>query len=519
MGALDDEAEEHYGGGGSAADASAQSQQQRAPTQHKRARVDLTKLHLASLPSAQMYERSYMHRSTVTHVVCTPVTGFVVTASTDGVLKFWKKMEIGASLDFVKAIKSHVSRVQSMVYSSDGQMLVTAAEASSSSSAGAAAGAAAGVAAAQPKHKSSLKVFDVINFDMVNVLKLEYAVASMAILDNCGQGLGDLFGNATSVKFRNRKLIAVVEQGTNRVRIYDPLRDTASSATAAATASGGASEGRDSADDDEEEDGGSALGKRYRLQQDTEDHATGSGAQISEAAVGAGAALAAIAAAGFARPIAVVEQLPHQSPIYLIAYNHHYDTVVTIDYDNVIEYWQFVDESDADQVSLSTAQALRHWRSPPAPAVVSFRSKLSTSLFEFVKDKAHVLSLDFNSGKDGSQFVTYSLDRKVRLFDFRSGKLLHTWDESLDMYQQLQKKGELGLENIDFGRRMAVEKEIQDLLAPLASRDNAGRVPGTSAEKREQNNTSTVNAIFDASGTFVLYATMIGIKVVSVVSK
>jgi peptidylprolyl isomerase domain and WD repeat-containing protein 1 len=43
-----------------------------------------SKAFLDKLPAAEMYEKSYMHRDLVTHVLVTPGTDFVVTASADG---------------------------------------------------------------------------------------------------------------------------------------------------------------------------------------------------------------------------------------------------------------------------------------------------------------------------------------------------------------------------------------------------------------------------------------------------
>jgi peptidylprolyl isomerase domain and WD repeat-containing protein 1 len=81
---------------------------------------------LGALPSAEMYERSYMHRDTITHVVremaavrrqcvgqaselktqiVTARTDFFVTGSVDGHLKFWKKSSEG--VEFVKHFRSH----------------------------------------------------------------------------------------------------------------------------------------------------------------------------------------------------------------------------------------------------------------------------------------------------------------------------------------------------------------------------------------------------------------------------
>lgn len=57
--------------------------------------VAATRLALSMLPSAAMYERSFMHRDVLSHVVVLPATHFVITASIDGHLKFWKKMVRG----------------------------------------------------------------------------------------------------------------------------------------------------------------------------------------------------------------------------------------------------------------------------------------------------------------------------------------------------------------------------------------------------------------------------------------
>lgn len=64
-------------------------------------------LFLNNLPSCESYEKSYMHRDVITHVVCTK-TEFVITASCDGHVKFWKKME--NDIEFVKHFRSHLSK-------------------------------------------------------------------------------------------------------------------------------------------------------------------------------------------------------------------------------------------------------------------------------------------------------------------------------------------------------------------------------------------------------------------------
>lgn len=69
--------------------------------------LDYEKLYLENLPDAECYEKSYMHRDLISHVVATK-TDFVITASIDGHVKFWKKQEEG--IEFVKHFRSHLSK-------------------------------------------------------------------------------------------------------------------------------------------------------------------------------------------------------------------------------------------------------------------------------------------------------------------------------------------------------------------------------------------------------------------------
>lgn len=66
------------------------------------------KLYLDALPSAESYERSYMHRDIITQCLVTQ-TDFIITASCDGHIKFWKKMETG--IEFVKHFRSHLGKI------------------------------------------------------------------------------------------------------------------------------------------------------------------------------------------------------------------------------------------------------------------------------------------------------------------------------------------------------------------------------------------------------------------------
>ncbi|GAA6077405.1 peptidylprolyl isomerase domain and WD repeat-containing protein 1, partial [Tachysurus ichikawai] len=75
------------------------------PTKRRKV-LEYERVYLYNLPSAAMYERSYMHRDVITHVAYAK-TDFLITASQDGHVKFWKKKE-DEGIEFVKHFRSHL---------------------------------------------------------------------------------------------------------------------------------------------------------------------------------------------------------------------------------------------------------------------------------------------------------------------------------------------------------------------------------------------------------------------------
>jgi peptidylprolyl isomerase domain and WD repeat-containing protein 1 len=113
-----------------------------------------------------MYEKSYMHREVVTHVVVTPATDFVVTASSDGHVKFWKKMAEG--VEFVKHFHAHLGPIHALVSSSDGLRLCTTGG------------------------DKAVKFFEVVSFDMSNMLRLEYVPTAACWCHTRGAPVGKI---------------------------------------------------------------------------------------------------------------------------------------------------------------------------------------------------------------------------------------------------------------------------------------------------------------------------------------
>lgn len=330
------------------------------PTPAPRARakrpLQFEKAYLEALPSANMYEKSYMHRDVVTHVAVSAAE-FFITGSSDGHLKFWKKKPIG--IEFAKHFKAHVGPIEGLAVSVDGLLCCTI------------------------SNDKSVKIYDVVNYDMMLMIRLPFIPGAAQWVYKQGD-----------VKAR----LAISDRNSSFVHIYDARADSN-------------------------------------------------------------------------EPI--ISKEIHLGPVKVMRYNPVFDTVISADDKGIIEYW--------------SPDTLRFPESE-----VCFRLKSDTNLFEIVKSKTTVSAIEVSP--DGKQFSITSPDRRIRVFWFRTGKLRRVYDESLEVAQDLQRSDSplYRLEAIDFGRRMAVEKEI---------------------EKTETAPTS--NAIFDESSNFLIYATLLGIKIVN----
>lgn len=119
-----------------------------APKKKKR-KLPYEKLYIAALPSATRYSKSLMHREQLSFTTFTPSTEFLITSSTDGVVKFWKKVSGG--IEFVKEFKAHNGEIKSVSVSADGRSFATAGT------------------------DNSVKIFDVVNFDLLAFVNLDFA--------------------------------------------------------------------------------------------------------------------------------------------------------------------------------------------------------------------------------------------------------------------------------------------------------------------------------------------------------
>ena len=127
-----------------------------------------------------------------------------------------------------------------------------------------------------------------------------------------------------------------------------------------------------------------------------------------------------------APPIATLTAL-HTAPVLVLAYNESASTVISADAKGVIEYW--------------AADPEEGFGAPPAAAGLKFEFKSETDLFDVAKARAYPQSLAV-SPAGGRTFVVTATDRRVRLFNFATGKLARVYDEGLHVYDAAMAESE-----------------------------------------------------------------------------
>ena len=119
------------------------------PLIKKKKVIPFEKIYLDNLPQSEAYERSYMHRDSIKFVLVAKKTHFIITGSIDGHIKFWVKKPVG--IEFVKHFRAHLGTILDMsVNNPIGTLLATISD------------------------DNSMKIFDIVNFDMINMFKLDF---------------------------------------------------------------------------------------------------------------------------------------------------------------------------------------------------------------------------------------------------------------------------------------------------------------------------------------------------------
>eukprot|EP01084_Bolivina_argentea_P230657 389121_1 len=150
---------------------------------HKKQKV--SDVWLDRLPSSEWYEYSWMHKTTVNRMAMAPNYDFLITASTDGIIKFWKKNEIG--IEFVKQYRAHCDAIECLEVSLDGTLLISIG------------------------NDKRCCVFDIVSFDLILKFELTYLAGVCCWISDT--------------------LVAITEKNQSAIRIYKPKVSTTPMAT------------------------------------------------------------------------------------------------------------------------------------------------------------------------------------------------------------------------------------------------------------------------------------------------
>lgn len=426
-----------------------------------------------TIPPSQHYQVSYAHRSAVTCTVYSSKHDMILTASQDGIVKFWKRTSTsspteatataaqsqtanqmdepsGQCVEFIKSYVAHTSPIRALVLSQpDGDF------------------------AASIGQDNVIKFYDVGGFDVTGMIRVkdEYP---------CGR--------AAAFIGEQQSLLAV-----SSAKEKNGFKGSVSGS-------------------------GSGIGAIYIFSMIT------------------------------LSPKPVKELSLHAAPIITMKYNFKFHCMISADQKGVIEYWNgsmlsqvssgnshsnnalshtttVMDDYDAiddvgnddiaarddEKVSYATFASLGDTPVQDRNGVL-FQSKFETDLYSLLKKKSYAISLAISP--NGEHFAVYGSDRKIRLFDFKSGKSIVQYDERMKVYDaQLAKRqaagaGETsngnGMDVIDYGNRAAREKEMSDTTIMC--------IPSKLTYQECGNQSLVIQ--FDPTGRYLFVPTIIGVKVI-----
>jgi peptidylprolyl isomerase domain and WD repeat-containing protein 1 len=181
---------------------------------------------------------------------------------------------------------------------------------------------------------------------------------------------------------------------------------------------------------------------------------------------------------GSSEPVRTLEI--HTGPVHSIVYNPFIHACLSADKNGALELWA------PDTLELPTRET--------RPGRLKFDIKSETHLYELMKNQTYAISLSVSP--DGAMFMAVCEDGRLRIFRFTTCKMIRAYDESLEMFTAAQSDpnmSDLHLDRFDFGRRIAVEKEMRKDKALMLQQ-----------------------AAFDESGNFLVYPSMVGIKIVNI---
>ena len=408
-----------------------------------------------------------MHRDNITCLVFSKPTNFLITGSSDGHIKFWKKKDqglasasqaipgnstgsranadsaesikhkakaaqekgedltfLGESIEFVKQYRSHLMSVDYISLSKDGLRACTICTA-----------------------EMSLKIFDVLNFDMISMFKFKHLRpirAEFLYLTNEDKklliGCGQLTGR---VEFIDTEYLRYESSVTEELKDYDQ--------------NGQVTE-RTHSYEDEHERIGSQVG-----------------------VVGKDNTAAAAENQGGQNQLVKISD----SVITCMLYHAIDQIVILFHLDGAINFL------DIETRKLSTIKLKDH-----------------PDLYNLQKEKTFALSGSVNA--KGTKFAIQCNDKSVRVYNYLSGKQIAKFNESIDSLRKLQSAHSPPIIDLmEFEQRVLQETKLDNEITKFTSKNQAPNV----------NLCSSVHFYSFEDDDLLVYSSMIGIRIFSFAHK
>ena len=434
---------------------------------------------LQDIPTSEHYQVSYMHRSTVTHCCSSLRHGYVITGSTDGVVKFWKRVSTTAAagstpsntsantassgadgtnsrcLEFVKSYSSHVGPLLALCASQPN-----------------------GDCAVSIGWDGVIKFYDVATFDVSGMIRVNNY--------NTNKSKKFRLGRHAALMEREDIYLLVSTRAPTREEWKDEqlqkerLRQLKLQQL-----------NDDSSDDDD--------GPRPAPVDEPKKKAKNEADMNSNDWVSPGSILLFSGTNLSAEPLRIITY--HASPVTALAYNPDNQWVISTDVSGVMEVWN----SPTGESSSGNG---------PLP----FQSKFETDLYALMKKKTYAIDIAVSE----KHFAVYCSDRKIRLFSLTNGcKLVCIYDERLKVYDKMlaSTSSAMGIDAIEYGKRAALEREMEDsylLSGGVSSNSVTKQSISTVTSSSEGSYHQQFHITFDNTGNYLLLPTIVGVKVINI---
>ena len=477
---------------------------------------------MMDIPKTDHYHISYMHASTLTCVSISHKHGYVVTGDAGGIVKFWKRCPVTSSsssassslatsttsstnqqqqpqpqhpcLEFVKAFTAHNGPVASVMVSHNNDYGVSIGD----------------------YPDSCIKFYDIATFDVVTMIHIPRCVdpgsakgpppsryASLSgvatwIGSSSSGGIGaatssatntntnansEVDGVSTSFVSMTKPYLAVADRNQGTIYIVTPIPDAESDDT---NHNGHQTTSVDPLIHDDDDD----MDQEILVHTSTTTAAGPPPPQQQHNPVPtkrANDSTLRVTLHG-TTPVSCMADVPNRS------------CVVSCDTAGIIEVW---DTSQLDYHTVGgSCTRNRHG--------ILYSSKRETDLYELVRRQTYAVALAVSVT---GFYAMYCSDQRIRIIQHTTGQMVVCYNEQLSIYDGIYPQEPFHLDQMEYGKRTATEREMTQETNILGRdiRNGGGRHP---TDMNATTSHQTYALQFDPSGRYLMVPTMMGIQIV-----